>query len=190
MSKNSRSPQLEGGYMSNASVSILSTFDEVWVRLSDRLSNLTDDEYFWMPAEYCWTMRVGENGLLTLDGEGGGGPAPNPTPVTTIAWRVGHIGSLVLSDFSCKRFNDDNAHRMARELPADAASVSPYLDVAFQEWMEGLRSLNRTAWEASLGSNWGPYSDSNTYDLALHILDELIHHGAEIALLRDLWAAQ
>jgi hypothetical protein len=176
--------------MSNASVSILSTFDEVWIRFSNRLRGLTDDEFFWMPAEYCWTMRVGPNGLLTLDGEGGGGPAPLPTPITTIAWRIGHIGTVVLSDFSIRRFNDDSANRMARELPADAASVLNYFDVVFQEWMEGLRSLKSTDWEATLGSKWGPYSDSNTYDLSLHILDELIHHGAEIALLRDLWAAR
>jgi hypothetical protein len=25
-------------------------------------------------------------------------------------------------------------------------------------------------------------------DLALHVLDEVIHHGAEVALLRDLFA--
>jgi hypothetical protein len=35
----------------------------------------------------------------------------------------------------------------------------------------------------------GPYAESNTVDLALHVLDEVVHHGAEIGLLRDLYAA-
>jgi hypothetical protein len=33
----------------------------------------------------------------------------------------------------------------------------------------------------------GPYAESNTLDLALHVLDEVDHHGAEVGLLRDLY---
>jgi hypothetical protein len=29
--------------------------------------------------------------------------------------------------------------------------------------------------------------ESSTLDLALHVLDEVIHHGAEISPLRDLY---
>jgi hypothetical protein len=36
---------------------------------------------------------------------------------------------------------------------------------------------------------FGLYADSNTLDLALHVLDELVHHAAEVGVLRDLWAA-
>ena len=34
----------------------------------------------------------------------------------------------------------------------------------------------------------GPYAESSKADLALHVLDEVIHHGAEVGLLRDLYA--
>jgi hypothetical protein len=37
-----------------------------------------------------------------------------------------------------------------------------------------------------LGTSWGAYAESTTADLALHVLDELVHHAAEISLLRDL----
>ena len=40
-----------------------------------------------------------------------------------------------------------------------------------------------------LGPSWGPYADADTLDLALHVLDEVIHHGAEVGVLRDLWKA-
>jgi len=45
-----------------------------------------------------------------------------------------------------------------------------------------------TAWEETLGPRWGPCAESDTFDLALHLLDKLVHHGAENALLRDLSA--
>ena len=41
-----------------------------------------------------------------------------------------------------------------------------------------------------LGPTWGPYGDSTFLALMLHALDEVIHHSAEIALLRDLYRAR
>ena len=41
-----------------------------------------------------------------------------------------------------------------------------------------------------LGPAWGPYSNHTKLDLAIHAQREVIHHGAEIALLRDLYAAR
>ena len=37
-----------------------------------------------------------------------------------------------------------------------------------------------------LGADWSPNADSNTLDLAPHVLDEVVHHAAEVGLLRDL----
>gem|GEM_PF-4928029 len=36
--------------------------------------------------------------------------------------------------------------------------------------------------------DWGPYAEATWLDLALRVLDELAHHGAEVGLLRDLYA--
>jgi hypothetical protein len=41
---------------------------------------------------------------------------------------------------------------------------------------------------APIGPSAGFYADGSRRSFALHILDELIHHGAEAALLRDLYA--
>ena len=41
-----------------------------------------------------------------------------------------------------------------------------------------------------LGSAWAPYSDHTNLALVLHAHREVIHHGSEIALLRDLYAAR
>jgi hypothetical protein len=37
-----------------------------------------------------------------------------------------------------------------------------------------------------LGPVAGPYADSDKGAFVLHQIDEMIHHGAELALLRDL----
>jgi hypothetical protein len=39
-----------------------------------------------------------------------------------------------------------------------------------------------------IGPAEGPWADKPMLDLVLHINREVIHHGAEIALLRDLYA--
>ncbi|MDT4906149.1 MAG: hypothetical protein QOH52_4165, partial [Pseudonocardiales bacterium] len=38
-----------------------------------------------------------------------------------------------------------------------------------------------------LGPAWGPYADDSWAALVVHAQDELAHHGAEVALLRDLY---
>ena len=40
-----------------------------------------------------------------------------------------------------------------------------------------------------LGPAWGPFAEHTRLDLVLHAQREVIHHGAEIALLCDLYRA-
>ena len=80
--------------------SLITTFDYVWARLTSRLSGLTDEEYFWEPVAGCWSLRQDGHGRWHLDGGGGGGPAPDPVPVTTIAWRLGHLGGMAVGGFA------------------------------------------------------------------------------------------
>src|SRR5919112_6145999 len=77
---------------------LLEQLDWHWQRqLRPRLDGLTDDEYFWEPVPWAWSVRprgtsdapvqVGA-GDLTIDFAM---PQPEPAPFTTIAWRLGHI---------------------------------------------------------------------------------------------------
>jgi hypothetical protein len=85
---------------------LITTFDYAWARLTGRLSGLTDEEYFWEPVAGCWSLRQGQDGRWHLDGGGGGGPAPDPAPVTTIAWRLGHLGGMAVGGSANRRFGD------------------------------------------------------------------------------------
>ena len=69
-------------------------------RLRPRLNGLTDDEYFWQPVPGCWTVsRRGQSKAPDSFGEGEftmdyvRGPQDRE-PVTTIAWRLGHLTVL------------------------------------------------------------------------------------------------
>ena len=35
----------------------------------------------------------------------------------------------------------------------------------------------------------GPYAESERIGFVIHIMDELIHHAAEVGVIRDLYAA-
>src|SRR3954462_708556 len=85
--------------------SVTRTFDYVWDRFLTRVGGLGDEEYFWEPVAGCWSLRQVGDGRWQLDGDGGGGPDPDPLPVTTIAWRLGHIGGT-LAGFARMRFGD------------------------------------------------------------------------------------
>ncbi len=64
-----------------------------------RLEGLTDEEYLWEPAPGCWSVR--RRGETTTPNAYGAGewmldfarPEPKPAPVTTVAWRLGHLYS-------------------------------------------------------------------------------------------------
>ncbi|HEY2442481.1 MAG TPA: DinB family protein [Streptosporangiaceae bacterium] len=168
--------------------SLIAAFDYVWDRLAGRLTGLTDQEYFWEPVAGCWSLRQGDDGQWQLDGGGGGGPTPDPVPVTTIAWRLGHLGAMAVGGLSIRRFGDGTPATRQAGFPSRAAAVPGFLDEHYRAWRAGLAGLSLGEWAAPLGPAWGPYAKDSTIDLALHVLDEVVHHGAEVGVLRDLYS--
>lgn len=166
---------------------MLTVFDYVWDRFTTRLSGLTDHEYFWEPVEGCWSLRQDAHGQWSLDGGGGGGPAPEPVPITTIAWRLCHVGGLCLGGFTSTRFGD-GGRSLGSEMPTSAAAVAPYLATQYAPWRSALEQLDDDGWFAQLGPAFGPFSEATTLDLTLHVLDEVVHHGGELGLMRDLYS--
>jgi hypothetical protein len=61
------------------------------------------------------------------------------------------------------------------------------LDDAYDAWIGGVRSLGAEGLARPCGPGEGDYADYPMAALVLHINREVLHHGAEIALLRDLY---
>ena len=167
-----------------------------WERaLRPRLDGLTDDEYFWEPVPGAWSVRRrGES--VTPPGAGSGDrvcdfafPEPDPPPVTTIAWRLAHLivgvfGMRVHSHFGGPAI-DYGSHAYA----GTAAEALAQLDDVYLRWREGVAALGTDGLARPCGPAEGPYADAPLATLVLHIHREVLHHGAEIALLRDLYRA-
>jgi hypothetical protein len=55
-------------------------------------------------------------------------------------------------------------------------------------WIDGVRSLGEAGLGRPCGPAEGPFADAPLAGLVLHIHRELIHHLAEVSLLRDLYS--
>ncbi|MGH4035900.1 DinB family protein [Actinomycetota bacterium Odt1-20B] len=154
-------------------------------QLRPRLDGLTDDEYFWQPVPDCWTVRPDpERGGLTIDWAY---PAPDPAPVTTVAWRIGHILVGVLGMRTAAHFGGPPMDYMTYPWPGTAAEALDRLDEAYEAWITGVRGLGEEGLARPCGPAEGAYAKEPLATLVLYINRETIHHGAEISLLRDLY---
>lgn len=173
--------------MADIAHSLTATFDQVWDRFLGRLEGLGDEEYFWEPVPDGWSVRPGDDGRWRIDGDGGGGPAPDPVPVTTIAWRIGHIG-LTFTDFGDRLFADRMITLDDVEFAPSASAAVAFLEDGYRNhWREPIETLGEERWRHPIGPLFGRYAELSTVDLALHVLDELSHHAAEVGVLRDLY---
>ena len=150
-------------------------------QLRPRLDGLTDDEYFWEPVANCWTVH--RDGAIDF-----AYPPPRPEPVTTIAWRLAHVIVGVLAMRAHSHFGGPPADYQTWPYATDAATALTQLDTAYLDWSRGVAALDDAALDAPVGPAEGAYADAPMTTLVLHINREVIHHGAEIALLRDLYA--
>lgn len=120
--------------MNDVASSLITTFGYIWARLVGRLGGLSDEEYFWEPVSGCWSLRQDNEGRWRLGGGGCGGPAPDPAPVTTIAWRLGHLGGMAVGGFADRRFGEGKLRTEETGYPATAAGVPGFLDEHYQAW--------------------------------------------------------
>jgi hypothetical protein len=155
-----------------------------WRRqLVPRLEGLTDEEYLWEPVDGCWSVRPDGEGGFALDWSA---EEPVPPPFTTIAWRIAHIGSVVLGARAANHFGD-GYDLAAERWPGTAAAGLDFLRDSYARWHEGVSALDEEALARPCGPAEGPYGDLPFAALVLHVNREVIHHGAEVATLRDLY---
>ncbi|MEU5875698.1 DinB family protein [Glycomyces sp. NPDC047369] len=178
----------------NWHAAILGQLEFYWdFHLRPRLEGLTDDEYFWEPVDGCWSLRPDADGVLRLEQTY---PDPVPPPITTIAWRMTHVSRDVLGIRARAFFGPHEGLEDAgmfdqrlwpEPLPATAADAIATLERSYAHWHDAIAALTPAEFEAPLGPKAGEYADDSIAALVLHLNREVMAHGAEISLLRDLY---
>ena len=152
-------------------------------RLALRCEGLTDEEYLWAPTSDAWTIRPDPDrpGRWTYDYDF---EPPPPAPVTSISWRLVHIiaDNEIYWEYA---FGPRERTFPDLDVPSTAGE-------AMQAWCTSRQSITdwlRTATDADLSEPRPSHlGDPKTAGEVVRILlDEQVHHGAEIALLRDLY---
>lgn len=159
--------------------------------LRPRLTGLDDPEYFWEPVPGMWSVRPRGHGVALEVGTGDhiidfAFPEPSPPPVTTIAWRIGHLLVGIFGARLASHFGGPSVDYDSYEYPTTAADALTRLDGGYADWIAGVRSLDNDALQAPCGEHG--FEQQPMAALVLHIHREVIHHGAELCLLRDLYA--
>ncbi len=167
---------------------LLSLADFAAERLFIRLDGLTDEEYLWEPAPGCWSVRPGPDGRSIMDGG-----SADPPPLTTIAWRICHVIDLLAAERNATWLGLGPL-RTVRDVerdgePASAAEAQEQLRAAYSLFRDHVAAAEPEALMAPMGRVAGYFAHDTRTAFVLHELDELIHHGAEIALMRDLYRA-
>lgn len=164
--------------------------------LRPRFAGLSDEEYFWEPAPECWNVRpAGDPAAASIAGGTGAFridfvmPEPDPAPVTTIAWRIGHLVVGVLGIRNHAHFGGPAITYLDHPYAGTATEALAQLEEHFGRWVDGVRSLGEDGLGRPCGPAEGPWADAPMSALVLHIHREVIHHGSEICLLRDLHRA-
>jgi len=177
---------------------LLAQFDQAHEMARARLEGLGDEEYLWEPTPDAWSVR--RRGAAASPNPVGPGEwqldedftDPPGAPVTTIAWRLGHLHWSFAG-----RWEWTFGERRRR--PNELTDYTPSATVAlerFWELMDRWRAAVAALTPEQLDtSGFGQFPNGSDPDEPFVAVIwwtnlEYIHHMAEIGLLRDLWRAR
>jgi DinB superfamily len=159
---------------------------------------LTDAEYFWAPVPGSWSVRrraegpapraTWQIGAGEWARDSYSGSEPFPPPFTTIAWRLSHLTEMLAmrADYTSGTRSMSNDTYV---ISGDANSALAALGDAVEAWRGVLVQCDDAALDA-VGYSTYPYGsdvEEAFIDIVWWVNQEVLHHGAEIALLRDLY---
>jgi hypothetical protein len=111
-------------------------------------------------------------------------------PRSTIAWRMAHVIVGVFAMRNHHHFGEPPADYRSWNYATDTATALDQLDETYTAWISGVRALSSADLERPCGPAEGRYANHSISELVLPTNREAIHHGAEIACLRDLYRHQ
>lgn len=153
------------------------------------LAGVSEQEFFWEPVEGCWTVhRRSEPRGVSAEGSGEwvidyDPSQPQPPPFTTIAWRTLHIASVnyLYWDYA---FGSASL-TFDIEMPGDVAEATDWLFASHQPVTDVLTDLTDIDLDKPVPTSWG--EQWPVHRVIVTLINEQVHHGAEISMLRDLY---
>ena len=107
--------------------------------------------------------------------------------MTTIAWRMWHLTHCYGNPRNAEWLGVPRSV-IGDVSPAPTAALAlTRLEGAGDWWATLLERVTDADLALALGPVAGDFHDSSRLGFLLHMLDEQIHHGAEIGVLRDLY---
>jgi hypothetical protein len=164
-----------------------------------RLTGLTQDEYLWEPYEDMWSIRPAGSaatahafgpGEWVLDIELDDPFAPGP--ITTIAWRVNHVTSGLAGRSEWTFGSRSIDPRMVVDFSPDVDVAVARLWHEVDRWVASVTDMTDEQLEVP---GYGAYPQGLDPQIPFigilwWVNREFIHHLAEVALLRDLYARE
>lgn len=121
-----------------------------------------------------------------------GPPEPDEEPVTTIAWRLGHLHFCFAGGWEWTFGERRQEPKLLVDFTPSAALAVERFWVLMDRWRDSVAAVTDEQLD-TVGFSQYPYG-SDPDDPFITVLWganlEFIHHMAEIALLRDLWRAR
>ena len=156
---------------------------------------MTDDEYFWEPVPNCLSIRRRAHGpgpaATRLVGAGEWGrdstwPAhPSPPPLSTIGWRLNHISEMLArrADYT---IGDHSLTADDYRIPGSAVGGIAAFKSGAAAWRKALVTADDAALDMVGHSDYPDGSDPEQpfLEVVWWVNQEVLHHGAEISLLR------
>ncbi|UUU19353.1 DinB family protein [Streptomyces sp. DSM 40750] len=121
-----------------------------------------------------------------------GEPEPDETPITTIAWRLGHLHLQFAGAWEWTFGERRRDPKLMVDFSPSAALTLERFWASVDRWRDSVGAVTDEQLD-TVGFSRYPYSnDADNPYIAVLSGDnlEFIHHMAEIALLRDLWHAR
>ena len=182
---------------------LLDMSDNVFARTSRRLAGLTDTELLWEPTPNCWSVRERVDGAVRADWApyiGGGevtasgfvrttstgGDAFQPPPFTNLAWRIWHLTQVYGRSQNERVLTGRAGEEMAVTPGRTSAGAVADLSAAHDRWRAVLASMGDEQLDEPLAG--GRHAAATKAGCVMNMIDEFTHHGAELGVLRDLYA--
>jgi hypothetical protein len=162
-------------------------------RLRVRLAGIGDEEWFWRPVPDCWTVRSRAE-AKTQYANGSGDwvvdydlPYPDPAPFTTIAWRVLHLALVIAGYLDVLGGYHGGVPWNEYEISNTAEAGIAFFASQMGRLLIAASEANAVTLERPVTIPWWGNQPATFRDVLLVLVDECIHHGAEVGVLRDLY---